>query len=53
MNKFRDIGLYLTVLASFLAAYGGEMLALPSFGLASIGTIIFAYSFIDGENQNE
>lgn len=53
MSKLRETGIYITVLATFLAAYGGENLALPSFGLASIGTIVFTYSFIEGDKQNE
>ena len=39
-EKFRNIGLYLTVLAAFLAAYGDNQLAIPSFGIAVIGKVV-------------
>ncbi|MBC5793564.1 MAG: hypothetical protein H8Z69_06065 [Nanohaloarchaea archaeon] len=48
-EKARDIGLYLTVLAAFLAAFADNHLALPSFGLAVIGTIVFGYGLLAGE----
>ena len=47
-EKARNIGLYLTVLAAFLAAFADNRLALPSFGLAVIGTIIFGYGLLAG-----
>ena len=48
-EKARNIGLYLTVLAAFLAAFADSQLALPSFGLAIIGTIVFGYGLLSGE----
>lgn len=49
-EKARNIGLYLTVLAAFLAAFAGEQLALPSFGLAVIGAIVFGYGLLGGDD---
>lgn len=50
MNKqAKDVGIHLTVLAAFLAAYGVDYLAAPSFGLAVIGTIVFVYGLFSGE----
>lgn len=48
-EKARNIGVYLTVLAAFLAAFAGNQLALPSFGLAVIGTIVFGYGLFAGD----
>ncbi|MFQ3275245.1 MAG: hypothetical protein ACI9LV_000235 [Candidatus Nanohaloarchaea archaeon] len=49
-EKARNIGLYLTVLAAFLAAFADNQLSLPSFGLAVIGTVVFGYGFLAGDN---
>jgi hypothetical protein len=49
-EKARNIGLYLTVLAAFLAAFADNQLALPSFGLAVVGTIVFGYGLLAGDN---
>ena len=49
-EKARNIGLYLTVLAAFLAAFADNQLALPSFGLAAIGTVVFGYGLLAGDN---
>lgn len=50
MNKqAKDVGIFLTVLAAFLTAYGVDYLAAPSFGLAIIGTIVFGYGLLSGE----
>lgn len=49
-EKSRNIGLYLTVLAAFLSAFAGDQLALPSFGLAIIGTIVFGYGLLAGDD---
>lgn len=48
-EKARSLGLYLTVLAAFLAAFADNQLAVPSFGLAVIGTIVFGYSLLAEE----
>lgn len=40
-------GIQTTVLAAFLAAYGGTQMALPSFGLAAVGTLAAAYGITD------
>ena len=48
-EKARNIGVYLTVLAAFLAAFADNQLALPSFGLAVIGTIVFGYGLFAGD----
>lgn len=49
-EKARNLGLYLTVLAAFLAAFADNQLALPGFGLAVVGTIVFGYGLLAGEN---
>jgi hypothetical protein len=49
-EKARNIGLYLTVLAAFVAAFADNQLALPSFGLAVIGTIVFGYGLFADQN---
>lgn len=43
-------GLQITIISAFLSSYGGSQLALPSFGLAAIGTLIFGYGLMSGEN---
>lgn len=48
-EKAKDIGLYLTVLAAFLAALANDQLALHSFGLAVIGTAVFGYGLLSRE----
>lgn len=48
-GKVKDLGMYLTVLAAFLAAYGDNQFAVPSFGLAVIGTILFGYGLLAEE----
>lgn len=45
-EEARSLGIYLTVLAAFLAAYGANSLALPSFFLAVLGSTIFAYGLL-------
>lgn len=48
-EKSRSTGIYLTVLAAFLAAFADNQLALPSFGLAVVGSIIFGYGIFTGD----
>lgn len=45
-EKIALAGIQVTVLAAFLAAYGGSELALHSFGLAVIGTATTAYGLV-------
>lgn len=44
--KMALTGIQLTVLAVFLVAYGGSNLALPSFGAATLGTLITGYGVV-------
>jgi hypothetical protein len=46
-QKARSLGIYLTVLAAFLAAYGVNSLAAPSFLMAIVGGLIFSYGLIN------
>lgn len=46
-------GIQLTVLATFLTAYGGTDLALPGFGLAVIGTFTTAYGLLGDTASSE
>lgn len=43
-------GIELTALAAFLAAFANDQFALPSFGLAVIGAIMFGYGLLAGED---
>jgi hypothetical protein len=45
-KQFAFGGIQATALAAFLVAFGGTQLALPSFGLAVLGTLAAAYGIV-------
>ena len=49
-QKIAMTGIQLTALAAFLAAFGGNQLALPSFGIAGAGTVVFGYGILTGDD---
>jgi hypothetical protein len=48
-QEARSLGLYLTVLATFLASYGVQTMVMASFFLAVAGTVLFGYGLLADE----
>ncbi|EGQ43570.1 MAG: hypothetical protein J07AB43_15610 [Candidatus Nanosalina sp. J07AB43] len=46
----KDIGIYVTALAAFLAAYGTQSLTTSSFFLAAVGLLSFSYGLFSARD---